>query len=122
MNIEDMKIGVQYKVIKQSDDETFLIDDIIERNDDCDVLQVDSLKKENKKLNGFWVDAKDVEQALKGLEVELYKDYGVRRILKLHEEIKKLYSDYNNIESDFLTEEDFDELDKLNEKLKEEKQ
>jgi hypothetical protein len=111
--IDDLTIGVRYKVTKQSDDETFLLNEIIERNDNSDILGYDA---------AGWIDTKDVEQTLKGLEVELHKDYAVKRILKLHEEIKKLYYDYNIIESDFLTEEDFDELDKLNQKLKEEKE
>jgi len=111
--IDDLTIGVRYKVTKQSDDETFIVEDIIERNDENDILGYNA---------SGWIDAKNVEKAIKGLEVELHKEYAVKRILKLHEEIKKLYSDYNIIESDFLTEEDFDELDKLNEKLKEEKQ
>ena len=64
---------------------------------------------------------KHMPQEFKPYENEMLD--GRRKISnEQREEIKKLYDDYYIIESDFLTEEDFDELDKLNEKLKEEKQ
>lgn len=90
MKIEDMIIGVLYKVTKQSDDETFIVNDIIERNSDNDIL----CQYHQKGNIGGWVDHTCSEKALEGCELEACKDYAIRRINKLQEEIEQLKKDY----------------------------
>lgn len=85
--VRSMKIsiipGKMYVVTKPSDDGTFEVGDHISMNEDGSI--------NNREAQG-WVDACDVAEATKGLEVEIDKQWIEHRKKKLIAELASLYS------------------------------
>ena len=76
-----MEVGKRYVVTKPSDDGTFEIGDHISMNADGSI--------NNREAQG-WIDSSDVDEATKGMEVEIDKQWVEQRKKKLLEELASL--------------------------------
>ncbi len=76
-----MEIGKRYVVTKPSDDGTFEAGDRLSLNEDGSIS--------NYNVRG-WIDAKDVVEATKGMEVEVDKAWVARCVEALRQELAGL--------------------------------
>ena len=76
-----MEVGKRYVVTKPSDDGTFEIGDHISMNADGSII--------DREAQG-WIDSCDVDEATKGMEVEIDKQWVEQRKKKLLEELASL--------------------------------
>ena len=77
----EMEVGKRYVVTKPSDDGTFEIGDHISMNADGSINDLEAQG---------WIDSCDVDEATKGMEVEIDKQWVEQRKKKLLEELASL--------------------------------
>lgn len=81
MHVSEMIDGMGYVVTKASDDGTFRVGDHIKLSHEQSIFCVEAVG---------WIAAEEVEEATKGVEIELDKDWLLKQQQKLLNELEKI--------------------------------
>jgi hypothetical protein len=77
-----MKPNIRYIVTKSSDDETFLVGDKIELDDGGNIFLISG--------DSGWIESKDVEKAINGMEYILDREFHLGEIDKKKKELDEM--------------------------------
>lgn len=80
----DMKVGTWYIVTKGSDDGTFEVGDHITILEDGDILHREA---------GGWLDSSDVKESIKGMEIQVDKEWVKKKKAALMQKLVEVESE-----------------------------